>query len=126
MFDGHFKGVSKPHGVKHVQPVADPTVASVVALPPRGAEPVAGARAEAPGVIEIIFAAGALETGNSLSVNVEEIVPFTPPAILAEGNGHDSPDVLAPALQVGDQIVAAGLGRGFLAILRMGIGRVGG
>src|ERR1035441_1696794 len=92
MLDGHFKGVGKPHGVKHVPPVADPAVASVVALPPRGAEPVAGARAEAPGVIEIIFAAGALETGNSLSVNVEEIVPFTPPAILAEGNGHDSPD----------------------------------
>src|SRR5208282_3632595 len=114
MFDGHFQGVSEPHGVKDVPPVADTAVAGVVALPSRGAEPMAGARAQAPGVVEVIFAACALQAGDSLAVNVKEVVPFTPPAILAEGNGDDCADVVALALQVGDQIVTASLRRIFL------------
>ena len=63
--------------------IADAAVTRVVSLPAGLAEPVAGSRPESPCVVEVVFAAGSLETGHFLAVNIEEIVPFAEPTVFA-------------------------------------------
>src|SRR5262249_11372413 len=111
VFDGEFEGFGKRDRVRNVPTVADAAVARVIALPTGLAEPVSGARAESPGIIEIILTAGALEARDRFTVDVKEVVALAPPAILSDGYRHHGADVRATPFQVRNEIVAPGNGR---------------
>ena len=99
-------------------------VTGIIALPSGLAKPMPGPGAEAPGVVEIIFAACALEAGHVFAVNIKKVVAFAEPTVLGEGDGHDGADVSAASLEVGDEIVAPHDRRIFLAIAGVKAGRV--
>src|SRR4030042_1645876 len=74
MLDGDPERLGEVNRVEQVPAVADAAVAGRVTLPAGLAEPGPRSRAESPGVVEVVFAAGPLETGDRLAVDIEEVV----------------------------------------------------
>jgi len=126
VFDGDFEGLGEIHGVGQVPAVADAAVAGGIALPCGLAEPGAGADAIAPGVVEVVFGAGALQAGDLLAVDVKVIIAFAEPAFLGERDRQDGADVIAAAFDVGQQVILPHDGGVFLAIAGVEIRRLGG
>ncbi len=65
---------------------------------------------QAPGVVEVVLAAGALDRGLLLAVDVEEVVPLAEPAGLGLDDREDGADVVAPPAHV-QELVGRAVGR---------------
>ena len=123
VFDRHAKRLVESDRIEHVPAIARGTVAGLLALRSRRAEPVARARPKPPGVVEIVLAAGSLKARHFFAVDVEVVVPLAEPAGLGVRDAHHRADVLAAAGQVGNEIIA-GLGRILLPVFRVEVGDV--
>ncbi len=62
---------------------------------------------EAPGIVEVVLAAGALDRGLRGAVHPEEVVPLAEPAGLGLDDGHHGADVVPLALRVEKHVVRA-------------------
>src|SRR5262249_32687089 len=68
MRHGHFQRPCKADRIKDMPAIADAAVRGGVALPARLPEPGSGAGPKAPGVVEVVFAAGPLQAGDLLAI----------------------------------------------------------
>src|SRR5262249_4928518 len=96
----HLQRLRKADRIEDVPAVADTAVSGGVSLPARLSEPVTGAGPKAPGVVEVVLAAGPLQARDLFAIDVEEVISLAEPTVLRHRDRHHRAGILSASFDV--------------------------